>query len=206
VREAIYDGPFDLRGYRPQPVILETVPATTNGDVILEPVQVQLGDPIVDGQGYLATVAAGISYLPSGCSDPACAQAYSGSQPVSMDQLVIRFKLKPGITWSDGTPLKAGDSVYSYTVARSLFSDAQSDLLAHTASYRALDDTTLEWRGVPGYRAPLYSAYFFSPLPEHAWGQLSPQELLTDERSARLPLGWGSYVIDEWISGDHLTR
>lgn len=205
VREAIFDGPVDLRGFQPQPVLLDKIPASSDGDVLLEPVQVQSGDSIMDSQGYLATIASGISYLPSGCSNRDCAQVYPGSGPVSMDQAVVRFKLRSGVDWSDGTALKASDSVYSYRLAGELFSNAEYDLLAHTASYTALDDSTLEWRGVPGYKPPLYTVYFFTPLPEHAWGELSSEALLSDERSARRPLGWGPYVIDEWTAGDHIT-
>ena len=31
------------------------------------------------------------------------------------------------------------------------------------------------------------------------------EELKTAEISTRKPLGWGAYVIDEWISGDHIS-
>jgi peptide/nickel transport system substrate-binding protein len=205
VREAIYDGPYDLREFAAQPVILEKIPAVADGDVSLEPVQVQAGDPVIDGSGYLATLADGITYLPSGCNDLSCSQTYSGSQPVSMDGVVVRFKLRPGIKWSDGAALTASDSVYSYEVARSLFTSAQSDLIGRTSGYQALDETTVEWRGVPGYKPAVYASNFFVPLPRHAWEQIAPQDLYTDERSARLPLGWGAYVIDNWVSGDQIT-
>ncbi|HLE15000.1 MAG TPA: ABC transporter substrate-binding protein, partial [Anaerolineales bacterium] len=72
-------------------------------------------------------------------------------------------------------------------------------------SYLALDEITLEWRGLPGYRESLYQDNFFTPLPEHAWGQLSAAELLSAEVSTRKPIGWGAYLIEEWTPGDHIT-
>ena len=43
------------------------------------------------------------------------------------------------------------------------------------------------------------------PLPEHAWGGLAAAELLEAEISSRSPLGWGAYVVSEWVQGDHIT-
>ena len=55
-----------------------------------------------------------------------------------MDQLVLDFKLLPGIQWSDGTPLTSADSVYSYEIARSLYPSAQAELILRTQSYQAI--------------------------------------------------------------------
>jgi peptide/nickel transport system substrate-binding protein len=76
-----------------------------------------------------------------------------------------------------------------------------------TASYEAVDDLTNVWTGLPGYRDSTYFAIFdtFQPLPEHLWGDYTPLELVEAEESSRMPLGWGPYVIDEWVAGDHIT-
>jgi peptide/nickel transport system substrate-binding protein len=205
VREAIYDGPYDLLNFEMQPVILEKHPALADGDAALEAVTVYPGQLIVDKDGSLATLSEGTAFYPAGCQDLACAQVYSGSDPVSMDQLAVRFRLKPGIAWSDGTSLTAADSVYSFQVARALFPRYRPDLLNHTQAYTALDESTVEWRGVPGYRDPQYATNFFSPLPQHAWGVYQPEQLLSEAPPSRQPLGWGPYVIDEWTSGDHIS-
>lgn len=205
VRQAIYDGPYDLLNYAMQPVILEESPSLANGLVILEPLMVGTGELIVDSQGVLTNLDEGTMYWPTGCSDAGCAQAYSGSDAVSMDQLVVRFKLRPGLQWSDGAALTAADSVYSYEVARELFPRVRSALIRHTSSYQAVDETTIEWRAVPGYLDSTYQTNLFPPLPEHIWGIASPQELLSAEMATRSPLGWGAYVIEEWIPGDHIA-
>jgi peptide/nickel transport system substrate-binding protein len=205
IRQAIYDGPFDIVQYKLTPVVLESVPTLSSGDVKFEPTTVQPGELIIDSTGNLVKLAENVSYLPAGCADFSCAVKYSGEQPASIDQQVVRFKLRPGLKWSDNTPLTASDSQYSYEVAKSLFPRARADILAHTQSYQEVDDTTVEWKGVPGYRFSGYAAAFFPPLPQHAWGGLSPQDMLTSEQVKRKPLGWGPFVVDEWTPADHIT-
>ena len=205
VRQAIYDGPFDEKNYEVQPVLLEKKPGLADGDARLEAVPVAVGAPVVDASGILVKLGEGVLYRPAGCKDVSCALAYTGKDPVQMDQLVVQYKLRPGLQWSDGAPLSADDSLYSYEVVRALFPTARADLLARTAAYQKIDEQTLEWRGLPGFRAPHYPSNFFTPLPRHAWGELQATQLLTAEVSARAPIGWGPYRLVEWTSGDHLT-
>ncbi len=49
--------------------------------------------------------------------------------------------------------------------------------VSHTASYKALDDLTVEWVGVPGFMDGLYQTKFFSPLPQHVWASIPVGEL-----------------------------
>ena len=205
VLAAIYDGPFELDGYAVQPVIVEKMPALVDGDALLQPVLVAPGDVLVDAQGQLVTLAEGIFFRPSGCAEQACAQRYTGDQPVAVDQLVLRFRLLAGLQWSDGAPLTAADSVYSFEVARSLYPAAWPERVLRTASYRAVDERSIEWTGVPGDQDGLYQARFYPPLPQHAWGGLSPAELPAAELASRQPLGWGAYRIQQWVAGDHIT-
>ena len=163
------------------------------------------GSPVVDINGKLANLEEGLQILPAGCNDPACAVTYTGETPVQMDQMVVRFKLRPGLTWSDGAPLTADDSLYSYELARSLYPRVRAELIDRTQSYQALDGQSVEWRGVPGFRDPNYPADYFTPLPRHAWGDIPAAELATNETASRTPIGWGPYVIQEWTAGDHIT-
>lgn len=204
ILQAVYDGPFDLQNFDYQPVILTKRPSLADGDLLVEPVPARPGNWIVDADGNLAVLAVGVKVRASGCQDANCALTYAGDQPVLMDQLVARFTLRPGITWSDGAPLTADDSLYSFEVAQALFSGGQFGRLDFTAAYKALDATTVEWRGVPGFLGAVVPHYFFSPLPRHAWGSTPPQDLAASE-GARLPLGWGAYVIDQWVPEDHIT-
>lgn len=205
VRQAIYDGPYDVRGYALQPVILSLIPNLANGGARIEPILVNHGNLIIDSTGNLANLGEGVAYLPAGCQQASCAQVFSGSEAVYMDQLVVRFQLLAGLEWSDGQPLDASDSVYAFQLAGELFPRLRPELVQVTQSYQALDETSLEWRGLPGHVESLYQDNFFTPLPEHAWGQFSAADLLSAELSNRQPIGWGAYVIEEWTPGDHLT-
>jgi peptide/nickel transport system substrate-binding protein len=205
VLAAIYDGPIDIENYTARPVILEKMPSLSDGDAVLQAVEVGTGDLIVDGNGNLANIGDGVLYRPSGCTEQACTQTYSGTDPVQMDQLILHFKLLPDLLWSDGTPLTASDSVYSYEVAKSLYPSALPEQVKYVASYKTLDDLTVEWLGVPGFMDGQYQTKFFSPLPQHAWANIPVDELSANEVSSRMPLGWGAYVIDDWVTGDHIS-
>jgi peptide/nickel transport system substrate-binding protein len=194
-----------VQNYAENPVILEKLPSLNGGDARLQPVQVNTGDLIVDSAGNPVNLETGVVYRPSGCTEVTCTQSYSGDQPITMDQLVLDFKLLQGIKWSDGTPLTAADSVYSYEIARSLYPSAQADLVIRTQSYQATDDTSVQWIGLPGYQDGIYHSKFFTPLPQHAWHTYTVEELRTAEISARQPLGWGAYIIDQWVPGDHIS-
>lgn len=205
IREAIYDGPIDQRSYSPVPVILEKLPSLADGSVGLQPVQVLPNDLIVDSLGNLTNLVEGVTFFPSGCSALACAQAYSGQEPVSMDQMVIRYQLRPGLLWSDGSPLTADDSLYSYEVARSLGSRGRPELIDRTQSYQALDPQTTEWRGVPGWREPDVAEYFFTPLPRQIMGGIDASEITAQLSPTQAGTGWGAYTLGEWIPGEKLT-
>jgi peptide/nickel transport system substrate-binding protein len=205
VLQAIYDGPLDVQDFDYVPVLLTKKPTLADGDVTLVPVEVQPGESFVDDGGNLVTLTKGVFYRPSGCSETACAQAYPGDGPVTMDQMVVQFRLLPGLFWSDNSPLTADDSVFSFEVASSLYPLAQPERVIRTASYRALDTQIVEWRGLPGLMDSSYAANLFSPLPRHAWGNLSKEELLQSDATTKMPLGWGPYVIEQWTEGDHIT-
>ncbi len=205
IRQAIYDGPYDVVGFQVEPVILTKTPTLDNGGVIFESVEVQAEHIFVNGHGDLLKLGEGVDYKPVGCRQADCMIPYSGSEAVQMEQMVVRFELLSGLLWSDGEPLSADDSIYSYEVATSLYPQVRADLVVHTAAYQAIDDATVEWRGVPGYSDPGYATNFFTPLPRHAWGTLSVQDLLTTEISTHKPIGWGPYIIDEWTAGDHIA-
>lgn len=205
VLEAIYDGPFDQRGFAVQPVILEKIPALADGDASLRPVTVSSGDAVVDVDGNLVALEAGTRVLPTGCTRPDCAVAWDGTTPLSMDQLAATFKLRPGLLWSDGEPLTSADSLFSYALDADPATPSAKYLTDRTFAYRAVDELTVEWTGLPGFYEQRFGTFFWLPLPKHAWGEKSAAELLNDPAATRSPLGWGPYVIEEWTAGDHIT-
>ena len=136
-----------------------TVQLNGDGTGGLEP-----GDQFVDRNGNIVDLVEGIEYAPAGCKQAECVEVFTGDMPVLMDQLSVRFTLRPGLLWSDGQPLQASDSVYSFEVASELFPAVRPDLIRYTDSYQALDERTVEWRALPGYRDATYATNFFTPL------------------------------------------
>jgi len=141
---------------------------------------------------------------PSGCRSDDCAIAYDGSSSLQMDQMVVTFTLLEGLMWSDGAPLTASDSIYSFGLASNEATPGSKFLVDRTATYEAADEQTIQWWGKPGFIDPEYYTNFWMPLPEHAWSEFQPADLLKVDVSSRLPLGWGPYVIDEWQAGKRL--
>jgi peptide/nickel transport system substrate-binding protein len=204
VLEGIFDGPFDTANYSTQPVILQKMPSIPDGDAVLKTVDVHLGDAVMDVSGNLVSLQQGTTVLPSACTSPDCAMKWDGMAALKMDQLSVTFKIKPDIKWSDGQPLTAEDSVYSFTLASDAATPTSKSLIDRTASYQALDAQTVVWTGVPGFIEQRYPTYFFLPLPKHAWQGKSAAELLKDDAVTRHPMGWGPYMVDEWTAGDHI--
>jgi peptide/nickel transport system substrate-binding protein len=204
VQQAIYDGPIDNNSFSYQPVILKKLPSLSDGDAIIESVVVNGGDLVVNEAGDPVTLVQGVRVRPASCYDSACAVEFDG-QPLEMERMVVTFELLHGITWSDGEPLTAYDSVYSFKLAQDPDSQGNKYKIERTTSYEARDDYTVVWTGLPGYRDSTYSMNFWSPKPEHAWGRFSALELLEAEESTRKPLGWGPYVIEQWFPGQYIT-
>lgn len=202
--EALYDGPFDTRKYTPQPVILQRLPSLAEGSAGFKAVTVQASEPVIDASGSLVSLKPGVKVLPAGCSDASCAITWDGVKELKMDQLVVTFKLLPGLKWSDGSPLTAADSVFSFQVASDPATPVTKTVIDRTASYQALDDLTVQWSGRPGYYSGRYNTFFFAPLPQHTLGKRSAAEILADQTANEKPLGWGAYTVQSWVKGDHI--
>jgi peptide/nickel transport system substrate-binding protein len=205
VLEAVYDGPIDTRGYSAQPVIVQKIPSLTDGDAALAAVPVKEGDIVVDVDGNLVSLKTGTKVMPSGCASADCAAPWDGKSALSMDQLTVQFKFVAGLKWSDGSPLTAADSVFSYGLASDPATPSSKYLTDRTASYQAVDDQTVKWVGIPGFFEQRYGTFFWPPLPKHTLSTKSAKDILTDPAATRSPLGWGPYTIQEWAAGDHIT-
>ena len=208
VLEAISEGSwgmYDTNSFAYQAIILEKLPSLADGDATVAVVTVSDGDTVQDAGGEVVVLDAAadppIMLKPAGGGD---AVVYEGGD-FEMDQLSVTFVLLPDLMWSDGTPMTAADSVYAFNLVADPDTPQQKYTEPRTASYEASDDVTTVWTGVPGYLDSTYFLNFWGPAPEHVWGQYTAVELIEAEESARAPLGWGPYVIDEWVQGDSVT-
>ncbi len=205
ILSAVYDGPIDTNAYGYQPVILKTLPSLANGDAQLFKKSVYIGDEVVDATDTPVTLAVGMKIRPSGCRSDTCAIEYDGKGSIEMDQMQVTFRMLPGLTWSDGFPLTSADSVFAYKLASDPKLAVSKYLSNRTQSYEAADDVTVQWWGKPGYIDPTYLTDFWMPVPEHIWSEIAVDQLAKTDEASRTPLGWGPYVIQEWVAGDHIT-
>lgn len=204
ILEAIYAGPIRIQNFEPQPIILTRVPSLENGGAVIKSVTVQEGDRVINDEGAPIDLAVGAMIRPSGCYSSDCAIEYNGG-PIQMDQMEVTYEFLQGLTWSDGHPLSAADSVYSFNLYANEATPTEKYSVQRTANYYALGNTQVVWVGLPGFVTNDYSTYLWNPLPEHIWGAYTPGQLLSAEVSTRKPLGWGPYMIEEWISGDRIV-
>lgn len=212
VQQAIWDGPYDTNTFAYQPVILEKLPSLADGDAVINKVPVKAGDTVVNDLSEIATLTAtagtteGTKVRPAGCRSTDCAVVYDGTNVTEMDQMEVTFKWLPGLLWSDGTPLTAADSVYDFQLNGDPDVPAASRYAyEHTASYTAPDDLTNVWTGLPGFMDSTYFIEVWQPLPQHILGQYTGAELVTEFDAQGLWMGWGPYIIDEWVKGEQIT-
>ncbi|MPZ15200.1 MAG: hypothetical protein GEU73_12380 [Chloroflexi bacterium] len=120
------------------------------------------------------------------------------------------YKLKPGITWHDGTPLTPNDFIFGWQATR----DPELPMSRRSVA-PAIDDITapddltlvLSWNKPFPFANALVQDEI-GPMPSH----LIEDVYRTDkERFAQLDywtrefVGVGPYVLEEWAEGSHLT-
>lgn len=204
VLSAVYDGPMDVREYAYEAVILEKVPSLEDDDAQVNSVRVSAGDDIVDAAGDVVSLTTGVKLRPSGCRNESCEIIYDGASAIQMDQMTVTFIMLEGLQWSDGEPLTADDSLYSFELASHKDTPGSKFLIDRTQTYEAADERAIQWRGLPGYIDPEYYANFWTPLPRHLWEGQSPADLMRLDISSRFPMGWGPYILKEWNAGKSL--
>ena len=185
------------------PLIVEKVPNQNDGDLRLEPMPIRRGQTVADVRGELVTAIEGVQVRPSGCRENACAITWDGITPLEMDQMVIDYVLRDDLTWSDGTPVTAGDSVFSFRLASAPNAPGYGWAEERTQGYSALDDRTLTWVGYPGFASADLARFFWVPLPSHEFApdagfdQVVGAELWAESPPSYGPFGLAARDADE---------
>jgi len=203
VLQAIYDGGIDNRDYEYQPVYYKKLPSFGDHDAGQLAVTVKDGDTVFDAaSGSVVTLTKGINLTqPDGS-----VKVYDGSGTATAVQLWAQWTLVDGLTWEDGTPVTADDSVFTFqTDASPDLPSVDKSLIADTAHYEALDAHTTKWTGIPGYTDNSFFLNVWQPLPEHVYGKLTPAQMQQDATVNRKPPAFGPFKVEEWVAGDHLT-
>ena len=170
----------------------------------------------VDGACIIVNTFSGLyAYNEEGQLEPACADPENPFE-VSDDGTVYTFYLRDGLTWSDGSPVTAGDFEYAWKrAARDETGADYGYLFTDTFAYdgdeidvKAVDDTTL----VATLAAPC--AYFldlaafpaFYPVPQEAVEAADPDG--TNPGAWASEAGFitnGAYTIDDWTHEESMV-
>src|SRR5580658_539809 len=121
----------------------------------------------------------------------------------TLDDTHWEFKLRPGVTFQDGSPFTADDVVFTYTRARSVPNSPGSFLqyLKHVTATTASDPLTLvvQTDGPdPILLNELQNVWIVSR--KHGEGATT-----SDYNSGKAAIGTGPYRLGDWVQGDHIT-
>jgi peptide/nickel transport system substrate-binding protein len=124
---------------------------------------------------------------------------------VSEDLLTVTWKLKPDLTWSDGTPLTSDDLKYTWEVCGNPDNGcAKSEGLLDVTSVDTPDEQTI----VLHYSKPYfdYKLQFQNGiLPRNCADCGEPSEIATWTYNETVNPNLGPFSITEWAHGDHIT-
>jgi len=120
---------------------------------------------------------------------------------VTKDFMSVTWKLKPGITWSDGSPLTAGDVVFTYQYCADE-QTACSDGFAFedAARVEALDTTTVKitWQRPTPYPYRMFAGGSGYILQKKQFGACVGAQATTDtacRQANQAPIGTGPYKL-----------
>ena len=199
VFHGLYENLYTTLSYEYQAQGLEKLPALADGDAVINTVAVNAGDTIVDASGDVVQLSAGVQFVDS----EGAIVTYGDDGAVQMQQMVVDFTFKP-LIWSDGVPVTADDSVFSYQVAADAATPGDKSKIERTANYEASGDLGVRWTGVPGYIDSTYFTNVWPPLPRQQLADLSPAELREAEIANQAPLSYGPFMLESWSPGEHI--
>ncbi len=209
VLQAVQEPLLDTNEYGYQANLVEKLPSFDDGDATTEEVTVSAGDVIYDVSGdRVLTLTEGMTdsfTLNQVEGDPLVVEQWDGSDLTAV-QVSAEWTLVEGLTWEDGTPVSAQDSVIAWEFARDPNYPGQDKYVAdRSASYEAVDERTIRWTGLPGYTDSTYYINVWNPQPSHVLEGMDFLTVQADEAVNRDPLAYGPYAVDEWTAGESIT-
>ncbi|MEM6450326.1 MAG: peptide ABC transporter substrate-binding protein [Cyanobacteria bacterium P01_D01_bin.105] len=126
---------------------------------------------------------------------------------LSEDNTTVTWKLKEGVTWSDGEPFTAADVVFTYEfITNPEVGSTSTEFYGEVQSVEAIDDTTVKVTFAQPTPAPMNPFVGGSGmiLPEHIFKDY----LGANARSApgnTSPVGTNAYQVTEFKPGDTIV-
>ncbi|HUG34279.1 MAG TPA: ABC transporter substrate-binding protein, partial [Anaerolineales bacterium] len=181
--------------------LIKELPTIESGLTLNNDVEVSEGAKVVDANGDVVDLAAGMSIKNSAGETV----EYTGGT-VTMKQLVSTFELIDGLTWEDGTPVSQADLELGYAINCDPESGATSFILCDKTQGVEYNGTSWTYTWLPGNQDPLYfESGLLSLYPAHVLGDVPASEWATNPLVAETPLAYGPYRIVEWVKGERIV-
>jgi peptide/nickel transport system substrate-binding protein len=206
--EAIREPLYDRKGYGYQANLVEKLPSFDDGDATMEEVTISEGDVFYDAAtDRVLTLSEGMveSFTLKQADEGLLVVEQWDGSALSTVQVSAEWTLVDGLTWEDGTPVTATDSVFAYYLERDPNYIGPNPLAERTASYEAIGERTVRWTGIPGYTDSNYLINVWTPRPSHLHEGMDWATLMEDEAANRRPLAYGPYVIEEWVAAEQIV-
>lgn len=125
------------------------------------------------------------------------------SWDISEDKLNYTFRLREGVTFSDGMPLTARDVKFSFDKVKDPKTDAphMRNYLDDVTSCEVVDEATVRFTCAKPYFRHLIVLGLMEVIPEHVYGQGD----FNNHPNNRNPIGSGPYILEKWETGNQLT-
>ncbi len=121
---------------------------------------------------------------------------------VSADGLVWTIKLRPGVTWHDGSAFSAADVIFTLeTLLNPKVAVRSRNGHDHVAKYEALDANTIRITLKDHYAPYLVSWQKTSIVPKHI---LEHEADINTARFNINPVGTGPYIFKNRVAGSHI--
>jgi len=185
-----------------------------SGLAVNNDVEVAAGEIVQDVNGEFVELAAGVTVR-----NAAGEEVEFTGDPVTMKQLVVKYEVVDGLTWSDGTLVSNADLALGYKQDCDPASGATSFITCdQVLSLELLPDSvgyTVTYK--PGVQTVFYMLFPFFIYPAHrviesegpnqgkTLADVPAADWSTLYEIAESPLGYGPYMITEWVKGEKLV-
>jgi len=122
---------------------------------------------------------------------------------LSEDGMVVTWKLRPNLKWSDGTPLTSDDLVFTWEVCSNPNSGCAINAgFSKITNIETPDEITAIVHYITPY--PAWMAQFRNGiLPRHGTG--APEDMLNWDWNRTVNPTSGPFIVKEWVAADHIT-
>ncbi len=128
-----------------------------------------------------------------GVYEPWLATSYAWSE----DERTLRFKLRPGVKWSDGTPFSARDVVFTFALMRKHAAFDSNGVWKFLTDVRASADDEVSFELARPFVPGLANLAQVPIVPEHIWSKVADPTTFANPE----PVGTGPFThVTVWQS------